>query len=210
MYFKVVVANEKKNKTAKTSSVTNNINFYIKSARRHHDFTQKITIFLYHCILLSYQKSLHYLPPPSTHTQRTTKPSPSTWCRASRVKYIEEQARARAEYCCEVRSTSMMVASVSSTLVAISFASFFNFSRLVMIESSSKIRPLVSLRETKRDFSKCLRRSKNSPCNLSRSDLFESTSGLSAFNTCWLLVLMMLYVSHVYLDVHKKILYTHI
>ena len=49
--------------------------------------------------------------------------------------------------------------------------------------SSSRIRPLTSLRACSRDCSRCLSLNRNSPCSLSRSDLFLSTSGRSAFNT---------------------------
>ena len=50
--------------------------------------------------------------------------------------------------------------------------------------SLSKILPLASLSAVRRDFSNCLKRKRYSPCSFIRSDLFSSTSGLSAFNTC--------------------------
>lgn len=66
-------------------------------------------------------------------------------------------------YCCETVSTSAMTMSVSSTFRVTSAASFFRFSSVVMIVSSSRMRPLTSLRACSRDFSSCRKRSWNSP-----------------------------------------------
>lgn len=49
--------------------------------------------------------------------------------------------------------------------------------------SLSRMRPFTSFRACNSDFSRCLRRNRNSPCSFSKSDLFSSTSGRSAFST---------------------------
>lgn len=73
------------------------------------------------------------------------------------------QAEDRDRYCCDTASTSAMIMSVSSTFLVTSAASFFKFSSVVMMVSSSRIRPLTSLRACSRDFSSWRKRSWNSP-----------------------------------------------
>lgn len=73
------------------------------------------------------------------------------------------QAEERDRYCCDTASTSAMTISVSSTFLVTSAASFFKFSSVVMMVSSSRMRPLTSLRACSKDFSSWRRRSWNSP-----------------------------------------------
>lgn len=73
------------------------------------------------------------------------------------------QAEDSVRYCCDTVSTSAMTMSVSSTFLVTSAASFFRFSSVVMMVSSSRIRPFTSLRAWSRDFSSWRKRSWNSP-----------------------------------------------
>uniref|UniRef100_A0A224Y381 Putative secreted protein n=1 Tax=Panstrongylus lignarius TaxID=156445 RepID=A0A224Y381_9HEMI len=75
-----------------------------------------------------------------------------------------------------------MTLSVSSTFLLISAASCLRVSNVVITESSSRILPLASFNACSNDFSSCRNRRWNSPCNFSKSDLFSSISGRSAFN----------------------------
>ena len=68
-------------------------------------------------------------------------------------------------YCCDVVSTSAIVASVSSTRFAISSASCFNVSRWVIMLSSSRMRPFASFSADNSDFSSWRSLSRNSPAS---------------------------------------------
>ena len=98
---------------------------------------------------------------------------------------MEEQVEDRERYCLEVFSMSAITWSVSSTFLPTSAASVFSVSKVLITLSSSRIRPLASLRQLSKFFSRCLNLSWNSPCYLSRLLLFWSMSGRSAFRT-WL------------------------
>lgn len=65
----------------------------------------------------------------------------------------------RGRYCWDTVSTSCITMSVSSTLRVTSAASLFRFSRVVMMVSSSKMRPFTSFRAWSSDFSSCRKRS---------------------------------------------------
>ena len=56
-------------------------------------------------------------------------------------------------YCWDTVSTSCIMMSVSSTFLVTSAASLLRFSSVVMIVSSSRMRPLTSFRACSRDFS---------------------------------------------------------
>lgn len=73
------------------------------------------------------------------------------------------QAVDSGRYCWDTVSTSCMTMSVSSTLRVTSAASRLRFSSVVMIVSSSRMRPFTSFRAWSSDFSSCRRRSWNSP-----------------------------------------------
>ena len=73
------------------------------------------------------------------------------------------QAVDSGRYCWDTVSTSCMTMSVSSTFRVTSAASRLRFSRVVMIVSSSRMRPFTSFRACSSDFSSCRRRSWNSP-----------------------------------------------
>ena len=75
----------------------------------------------------------------------------------------------RERYCLEVFSMSAITWSISSTFLPTSAASVFSVSKVLITLSSSRIRPLASLWQLSKFFSRCLNLSWNSPCNLSRS-----------------------------------------
>mmetsp|Transcript_24250 Transcript_24250/g.59858 ORF Transcript_24250/g.59858 Transcript_24250/m.59858 type:complete len:260 (+) Transcript_24250:2700-3479(+) len=90
---------------------------------------------------------------------------------------------ARGMYCWDVRSISSITASVRAASCATCAACFLSVSSVAMTESSSRMLPLTLDSAISRLSSNSRILTRNSPCSLSMSDRFLSTSGRSDLST---------------------------